>query len=580
MQLRCAGETGRCGPACATDNLSLYAFAMEQAGDSIVITEPNGRVIYVNHAFEKLTGYSRAEAVGRSLAILKSGEMGDDFYRELWSVIASGKSFEAIFLNRKKNGSLFSEEKVITPLRDAAGRITHYVSAGRDVTFRLEAERRLRELACYDDLTKLHNRASFFDSLDALLSASSERCQGVTLVLIDLDRFKGINDALGHDIGDQVLVKVAARLAGAVRGSDIVARLGGDEFTIALAGPLTEGDREALLQRISDQVEAPIVLPGMTLYVGASMGVSRFPDDGGDSKALFKQADISLYEAKREGRGRTKHYSPTLKRNAERYHQIYQAIRRAFSAGELWVAYQPMFDLRNGQAVGAEALVRWNSRTLGPVPPTEFLPVVHDLGLGGKLTDFVLERACQDLARTRAELARPFSVSVNMPADELHAHGLSGKLEALLARAGLPAGALKIEITEGALVAQDDGSTAALESLTRAGVDIYIDDFGTGYSNLGYLGHIPLASLKIARQLIAGIRQGASAGKIVRAILHLASALGVGVIAEGVETREELRFLEAEGCQYAQGFALARPMPIGELLHFLKTSGAGEGGAG
>jgi len=563
--------------ACLDDNLSIYAFAMEQAGDSIAITEENGRVIYVNRAFELLTEYARADVIGHSLSILKSGEMSDEFYRELWSVIGAGKPFSGIFVNRKRSGSLFSEEKVITPLRDACGHITHFVSAGRDVTFRLESERRLRELACFDDLTKLHNRASFFDNLDALLSASSERCQGVTLLLIDLDRFKGINDALGHDIGDRVLTKVAERLAGAVRACDIVARLGGDEFTIALAGPLTDEDREAILQRISDQVEAPIVLPDMTLYVGASIGVSRFPDDGGDSKALFKQADISLYEAKREGRGRTKHYSPTLKRNAERYHQIYQAIRRAFSADELWVAYQPMFDLQSGQVVGVEALIRWNSKSLGPVPPIEFLPVVHDLGLGGKLTDFVLERACADIARTCHEVGTTLSVSVNIPADELHASGLAAKLEALLARIGLPPGALKIEITEGALIQEGDSTSNALESLTRAGIEIYIDDFGTGYSNLGYLGHIPVASLKIARQLIAGIRHGAYSAKIIRAIIHLASALGVGVIAEGLETREELHFLMAEGCRFAQGFALARPMPIGELVHYLKTRGAGRG---
>jgi diguanylate cyclase (GGDEF)-like protein/PAS domain S-box-containing protein len=536
------------------DNLSLYGFAMEQVADSIVITDSIGKIIYVNKAFEAQTGYERSMVVGNTPAILKSGKMAEAFYERLWSVLGEGEAFKGIFVNKRRNGSLFSEEKVITPLRDLNGSITHFISAGRDVTSRLESERRLRELACFDDLTKLYNRVSFFEHLDALISASSERCNGVTLLLIDLDRFKGINDALGHDIGDQVLIKVAERLLDATRLGDIVARLGGDEFTVALAGPLTDADRESILKTNFAAVVAPIVVSGTPLYVGASIGVSRFPDDGSDSKALFKQADISLYEAKREGRGRTKHYSPALRRNAERYHQIYQAMRHAFGARELWVAYQPVFDLEIKKVVGVEALVRWHSQALGTVMPAEFLPVVSDLGLGHKLTDFVLEKASSDIARASAELNMPLSVAVNVPAEELHAPGFAEKVVALLRSSALAPTSLKVEITESALIHQGESSSSTIEALVNAGVEIVIDDFGTGYSNLGYLSTLPVSSLKIARSFIEKSGRSENSKKIIRAIMTIASNFGIGVVAEGVETSNELAFLEAEGCRFIQGF--------------------------
>ena len=569
----CGDAVERIESTWGVDNLSLYAFAMEQVADSIVITDSMGKITYVNKAFEAQTGYDRSMALGNTPGIVKSGKMAEAFYERLWAILGAGETFKGIFVNRRIDGVLFSEEKVITPLRDLNGAITHFISAGRDVTSRLESERRLRELACFDDLTKLYNRVSFFEQLDVLISASSERCNGVTLLLIDLDRFKGINDALGHDIGDQVLIKVAERLVDATRLGDIVARLGGDEFTVALAGPLTDTDRESILQRICATVEVPIVVSGTPLYVGASIGVSRFPDDGGDSKALFKQADISLYEAKREGRGRAKHYSPALRKNAERYHQIYQAMRHAFGARELWVAYQPVFDLKTRKVVGVEALVRWNSQTLGTIMPAEFLPVVCDLGLGHKLTDFVLEKASSDIARANAELGVSLTVAVNVPAEELHAPGFAGKVEAALRRSALAPTSLKVEITESALIPQGESSTSALEALANAGVEIVIDDFGTGYSNLGYLSTLPVSSLKIARSFIEKSGRSENSKKIIRAIMMLASNFGVGVIAEGVETSSELEFLEEEGCRLIQGFLIARPMPIGDLINYMNSYG-------
>ncbi|MGT2490921.1 putative bifunctional diguanylate cyclase/phosphodiesterase [Cupriavidus basilensis] len=381
--------------------------------------------------------------------------MAEAFYERLWAILGAGETFKGIFVKQKNRwrALLRGEGHHAASRSERRDYPLHLGGKGRHLAPGIRAQT-AESWRALDDLTKLYNRASFFEQLDVLISASSERCNGVTLLLIDLDRFKGINDALGHDIGDQVLIKVAERLVDATRLGDIVARLGGDEFTVALAGPLTDTDRESILQRICATVEVPIVVSGTPLYVGASIGVSRFPDDGGDSKALFKQADISLYEAKREGRGRAKHYSPALRKNAERYHQIYQAMRHAFGARELWVAYQPVFDLKTRKVVGVEALVRWNSQTLGTIMPAEFLPVVCDLGLGHKLTDFVLEKASSDIARANAELGVSLTVAVNVPAEELHAPGFAAKVEAALRRSALAPTSLKVEITESALIPQ------------------------------------------------------------------------------------------------------------------------------
>ncbi|GGK45589.1 bifunctional diguanylate cyclase/phosphodiesterase [Salinarimonas ramus] len=447
---------------------------------------------------------------------------------------------------------ILARAKVVT--RDADGRPIRMVGTHTDVTDRREAERRAERMARHDTLTDLPNRIHFRERLDAALEAAAKTGETVALVCLDLDRFKAVNDTLGHPVGDAILMRVAERLAGQVRASDVVARLGGDEFAVLQVGAQQPEAARTLVQRLAQAVSAPISVAGRDLAIGSSIGVAIAPHDGADADALFKSADLALYRAKGEGRSTVRFFEPEMDAAEQERQELETDLRQAIARGELDLHYQPALDLKTGRVVGFEALARWTHPTLGPIPPDRFIPLAEDGKLIVSLGELVLARACAAAASWPA----PTRVAVNVSPAQFESEDLVAKVADALARSGLPASRLELEITETVLIGDDDKVMRQLEALRALGVRIALDDFGTGYSSLSYLRRFAFDRIKIDRSFIRDIDDPDTAA-IVRAIVGLGCRLGIAITAEGIETEDQLARVKAEGCAEAQGWLIGRP---------------------
>ena len=546
--------------------LRMAATVFSSTHEGVVVTDAAGEIMLVNPAFTTITGYPADELRGCNMRMIRSGQHDPDFYRAMWRAIGENDYWQGEIWNRRKNGEVYPEWLTISAVRDPQGKVTSYVGAFTDISRLKQSESKLEFLAHHDPLTALPNRLMFNLRVQQAIAAAERQGTNGAVLFLDLDRFKTINDSLGHPAGDEVLIEVAARLKNCLRASDTIARLGGDEFVVMIEDCRNPRDLAVVAQKLIDMIAQPFALSNnRDVYVGLSVGVSLFPRDGVDADALIQHADSALYLAKKSGGGNVRFYSSELTKAANTRLELEAGLRRGIEHGELALQFQPLVRLGQSRMTGVEALVRWQTPQ-GLVPPMDFIPVAEETALIMPLGEWVLREACTRMKAWRDAGRDIDMIAVNLSARQLDRADICDRIGAILAETGLPARHLEIEITESALMAQGVEAVGKLAALKALGVSIAIDDFGTGYSSLAYLKRFPIDKLKIDRSFITDIPASATSMEIVAAIIRLARSLKVEPLAEGVETRDQADFLRAAGCDIAQGYYFAKPMWEADLL--------------
>ncbi|WP_061242670.1 EAL domain-containing protein [Ectopseudomonas composti] len=542
------------------EELLQAATVFESTAEGVLITDLEQRITAVNRAFTQITGYSEAEALGQRPTLLSSGQHDNAFYAAMWHSLAANGHWQGEIWNRRKNGELYPEWLTISAVRNSDNQITHFVGVFADISSLKHAQARLDHQAHHDPLTGLPNRLLFETRLRSALDGSRADDQLGAVLFLDLDRFKQINDSLGHPVGDQLLKAIAARLKLQLRDIDTVARLGGDEFIILLPGLAQPQDAEQVAQKLLECFRAPFQLDDHEFFISASIGISLYPKDGLDVATLVKNADAAMYQSKAKGRNRSELYTRALTFEVNERMAMEQELRRALERNELHLHYQPKFCLRSQSLVGAEALVRWPHPVFGEIPPDRFIPVAEESGLILPLGDWVLEEACRQLQQWQESGHNFGTLSVNLAGAQLHQPSLLPRISELLQRYDLAPELLQLEITENFIMNQAGEALDLLHRLKQLGVQLAIDDFGTGYSSLSYLKRLPLDVLKIDQSFIRGLPDDPHDLAITRAIIALGNSMQLTVIAEGVETKAQELCLAAEGCLQIQGYVVSRPL--------------------
>lgn len=551
----------------SADYLRLAHKVIDASMDGILITDKQGFIQSVNPSFTKLTGYTPQEAIGQTPRLLSSGLHEADFYRHMWHTLLEKGHWQGEIWNKRKNGELYPQWLSITAIRDEEQQITQYAAIFSDITERKRQEEKIHQLAYMDELTGLANRRMFFDRLQLALANAHRHNHTLAVLFLDLDLFKRINDTLGHQAGDQALKEVARRLQTTLREGESVARIGGDEFTILI--PEVNGCKslQILAQRIISQLERPVQLLQQEFFLTTSIGISLYPKDGHTAELLVKHADVAMYQAKSAGRNQYSFYQASSSQQNEDELKLEQALRQALRQQQLQVYYQPKFALKTGELTGLEALLRWQDPELGSVSPAMFIPLAEKLGLIHQLGEQVLRQVCAQL-RDWQDLALP--VAINISALQLTEPDFLPRLRAILEQSGISAKLLELELTESCLIPEHaDYTLSVLTELKELGLRLSIDDFGTGYSSLSYLRRLPLDALKIDRSFIRDLPESESGSQITLAIIAMGKALGLEVIAEGIELAAQRQFLLDAGCDTGQGFLVSPALPPAEISQWL-----------
>jgi diguanylate cyclase (GGDEF)-like protein/PAS domain S-box-containing protein len=557
--------------------LHLYANMFEHSGEAILVTDGDNRIIATNPALTRLTGYPREELIGMNPRVLSSGRTPPETYRALWQALAETGFWQGELWDRRKDGGVYPKWATISAIRDATtGKVTNYIAGFSDISERKAAEERIAHLAHHDTLTGLCNRFNLENRLGQAL-ASARRAETLLAVMfIDMDRFKLINDTLGHPVGDKLLVEVARRLQACVRESDIVARLGGDEFVVVLAGMESQLDAATVAAKILQALGQPYAIDGNELHSTPSIGVSLYPGDGASADTLMKSADTAMYHAKEQGRNNVQFFTAAMNAAAAERLELEHDLRITLASGGFELHYQPQVAALGREIVGVEALVRWRHPRHGWVPPLKFIPVAEEAGLIEALGDWVLDAACGQLAAWKREGLGGLRMAVNLSARQLRSARLVEQVRACIERHGIGGAELELEITETAAMDDPERAIGQFEALRALGVRLAIDDFGTGYSSLAYLKNLPIQSLKLDRSFVRDIETDANDAAISAATVALAHTLGLEVVAEGVETPGQADFLaRVHGCDILQGYLFGRPEPAAAIVTQLRRRVAG-----
>jgi diguanylate cyclase (GGDEF)-like protein/PAS domain S-box-containing protein len=546
--------------------LRLWATVFKSIDEGVIIIDPVGHIQAVNPALCRMTGWTAEELVGHSMAKLESSELPPETYLALRQALESEGRWQGELPQTRKDGSHLTAWIDFNAVRDEQGRLSHFVAVLSDITRRKESEEELRYLANYDTLTGLPNRSLFQQKLESALQEARHSGNRVALLFGDLDQFKQVNDTLGHAVGDLLLQEASRRLLGSVRRVDTVARLGGDEFTVLLHEVASQEAVVRVADRIMRAFQQPFVLDTQELDISTSLGISLYPDDGGDGQTLLKHADTAMYEAKEKGRSCYCFYTQAMSERAIERLTLENRLRRAVPNDELRVVYQPKFDLEADRIVGVEALLRWQQGEGELLLPGAFVELAEQTGIIVPIGEWVLEAACRQAQAWRAAGLPGLDMAVNVSPHQLAAPGFVAMVRGVLERTAFAAECLVLELTESALMDHAEDNILLLQELKGLGVQLSIDDFGTGYSSLSYLKRLPIDELKIDRSFLQDMTKDDA---IVRAILAMAGSLGLRVVAEGVETPEQLEALRRDGCRYVQGFLLGRPQAGHELIDAL-----------
>jgi len=557
------------------ERILLHAAALEGTRDGVMVTDAEARIVSVNRAFTEITGYTEDEVLGRTPALLRSGRHDEAFFHTLWATLKSVGHWQGELWNRRKNGEVAPQWMSISAVRGGAGGVGHYVGVFTDISQLRQFEERVSHLAQYDPLTDLPNRMLIGARLQHAMEAAGRDRHVVGVLFIDLDRFKNINDALGHDAGDELLSAVAARLSGRYRSEDTLGRYGGDEFVLVLGQLRHAADAAAIARDLLAALDQPFVLhTGREIYIKASIGISIYPDDGDSPAGLIQDADAAMYQAKHAGRNTFRFYQEAFTRSANARLSLESRLRRALEGEGFEMYYQPFVDVASGRIVGAEALVRLKPDGGPYIGPAEFIPLLEESGLIFDLGTWVQRCVCRQ-GREWLDQGLDFErLAVNLSAEEVRRGGVVERLRGILAETGFPAAKLEIEITESGLIHRGAEALAFLHELKGLGVQLAIDDFGTGYSSLAYLKRFPVSKLKIDRSFISDLPDDHSDAQLTTTIIELARNLGLQVLAEGVETDAQRAFLAERGCDVYQGYLCSPPVPAAQFAErFLGESG-------
>ncbi|MGM0521730.1 MAG: EAL domain-containing protein [Pseudomonadota bacterium] len=573
------------------NRLELVNKVVERASHAVAITDADNRILYVNPAYETLTGFKQDKVIGRKPTVAKSGHHGPDFYRRMWDALDRDQHWEGEIWDRRANGEAFPKFLSIDRLADDEGKTRNYVAVFHDLTDQKASEEEIERLQYYDSLTTLPNRSLFRHRLQHEFEVSRRQGARVGVMLLNLDRFKQINDTFGFPAGDKLLVEVAERLATAVRRTDMVARqesrrerdpdlvsrVGGDDFAVILNDLKAPENAAVVAKRMLEAMNAPFSMEDESgqideVFLQASIGIAIFPDNAADVDELVRVAETALIQAKELGRGEFRFFSDSMNKNSAARVRLEGDLRRAVAEGGFVLHYQPKLDLETGRFSSMEALIRWPHAD-GMVSPADFIPLAEETTLIVPLGAWILRRACLDAVALGERLGQVPGVAINLSARQFRQTGLIDSVRAALEESGIPPEKVELEITESMVMDDVEAAIDTMQALRALGVRLAIDDFGTGYSSLSYLKRFPVNTLKIDRAFVRDLTRDSEDAAIIQAVIALARALNLHVVAEGVETQEQLAFLGEHRCASVQGFLLARPGPI-ESMPALFSKGA------
>ena len=554
----------------ATEEIRLLAKVVESSEESILITDARKNIIFVNQAFSTVTGFHPSEVLGENPRLLKSNRQDSYFYSAMWAQLHATGSWKGEIYNRRKNGDIYPEWQSICVLKNKRGEITNYVSIFLDISKLKESEERIHRMANFDALTGLPNRNLFNDRLTHSLRHAKRNEKKCAVMYLDLDNFKYVNDCYGHSAGDALLKDVSQRLLACVREGDTASRHGGDEFILLLSDLNEAKDAASVADKLLRSVAAPFLIEGHEMFVSVSIGIAVYPEDGLDMEHLLKHADSAMYSAKQEGRNCSRFFSQAMIEASIRRMRLQAKLRDALRNDEFELNFQPQLNVTTGAITGVEALLRWCDKEWGYVTPGEFIPVAEDSGLIIPIGKWVLQVACME-GRRLHDNGHKVMMSVNVSGRQLKESDFSASVEEALSTSGLDPQYLELEITEGVLIEHNYSLSITLNRLRSMGLKLAMDDFGTGYSSLSYIKRFPISRIKIDQSFVRDVLSDSEDAAIVDAIIYIAQNLKISVIAEGVETVDQLEFLRHHHCFDIQGYFISRPVSSEKLDEFLSS---------